>query len=48
MDDHIYEVHFNHIQSTVNDIRNDIMKNNEVLLIYKYIYVSITIVYIDE
>jgi hypothetical protein len=34
MDDHIYEVHFNHLQSTVNDIRNDIMKNNEVLLIY--------------
>lgn len=34
IDDEHYEVHFKHIQSTVNDIRNDIIKNNEVLLIY--------------
>lgn len=45
MDDHIYEVHFNHIQSTVNDIRNDIMKNNEVLLIYIYICVDYYCIY---
>ena len=30
MDDHIYEVHFNHLQSTVNDIRNDIMKTDSL------------------
>lgn len=47
MDDHIYEVHFDHIQSTVNDIRNDIIKNNEVLLIY-VLTTTVLYTYIDE
>lgn len=46
MDDHIYEVHFDHIQSTMNDIRNDIIKNNEVLLIY--VLTTTVYTYIDE